>query len=69
MVYKVFCNGFDMLSNILKVRVTLPLFNRCFKHSPFGVNPLILSHCLEIVLFGDISRPLQAQLNLEIFAN
>lgn len=58
-----------MLSNILKIGVSLLLLYLCFKHGSFGIDPLILGHCLECVLVRDVYGPLQTQPHLQVLAD
>ena len=59
----------DMLANVTEVRIALLLLHLCFKYGLVSIDPLVLRHCLEVVLVWNVRCALQGQFDLEILAD
>ena len=66
---KILRDRLDVLTDVRKVRIPLLLPHLRFKYGFIRVDPLVLSHRLECVLFGDVRRAFDAELDLEVLAD
>ena len=66
---EVLSDQLGVLAYVVEVWVLLFLPNLSFKGGLIRVDPFVLSHCFEAVLFWDVSRAFQGQFNSEVLSN